>query len=529
MNKIPLKLFKSRDKKGYRNAQGKVVIPAIYDDAHNFSEGLAKVFIENRWGFINTRGKVVIPLQFDTLLSFSDGRAGAYDGKKWGYLDARGRWAIRPAFDDAEPFSEGLASVSKDRRWGWIDLKGRWKIKPAYDETGDFNNGFAWVRKGSRQGWVNTQGQLVPGGRLWSFEFKDNAYPKDFPKRGVLPVCVGKKWGLIDTAGKFILEPRMDSITSVDAGMLLPACENGKAGYLTPDGEWALEPRFEYAGRFTSFGTAEVKLNSMYGIINKKGEWVLPCKYECVILESNGRFSRATMTRKTHIEVTDLHPNGKAMRVRKEKLLEEYIPEYSPPPAPVLSARLSGKAVALGAEERELAERLKLDVSVLEEIKRLTQGPLEALDAFEELDESDASAWSALRSENRSSKEDILPRLRKLLPSTHVAFYSKSSAEDCHEEIAVLARSNPLDIPIFMGTDQTVSGVRQTLGNWMKRHPFDILGAGEDWLEIKFHKTPQPLAPFCRELYNFCPEEIADENEYAAALKKSNRLSFWWD
>ncbi len=65
-----LESFKENNKYGYK-ANGKIVIPAQYDGADEFREGLAFVSKNEKWGFINQQGEVVIPLQYDWyILSF---------------------------------------------------------------------------------------------------------------------------------------------------------------------------------------------------------------------------------------------------------------------------------------------------------------------------------------------------------------------------------------------------------------------------------------------------------------------------
>ena len=85
---------------GYIDREGKEVIPLIYDGAFNFSEGLARVAIEDsgkeKCGYIDTTGKEVIPLIYDGAYSFSEGLAmvGMEDSEgdiKWGYIDMTGK------------------------------------------------------------------------------------------------------------------------------------------------------------------------------------------------------------------------------------------------------------------------------------------------------------------------------------------------------------------------------------------------------------------------------------------------------
>jgi hypothetical protein len=49
------------------------VIPAQFDSAEDFSEGLARVLVDGKYGFINRTGTVVVPPQFKNAGDFSSG------------------------------------------------------------------------------------------------------------------------------------------------------------------------------------------------------------------------------------------------------------------------------------------------------------------------------------------------------------------------------------------------------------------------------------------------------------------------
>lgn len=49
--------FKRDGKYGYNDKDVKEVIPCIYDSAEEFSNGLAKVKLNDRWGYINKKGE----------------------------------------------------------------------------------------------------------------------------------------------------------------------------------------------------------------------------------------------------------------------------------------------------------------------------------------------------------------------------------------------------------------------------------------------------------------------------------------
>jgi len=88
---------------GFIDKAGKYVIKPQFDDAWQFSEGLAPVKLENRWGFIDKAGKYVINHQFDEAWWFSEGLAPVKSGSKWGFIDKAGRYVIRPQFENINP------------------------------------------------------------------------------------------------------------------------------------------------------------------------------------------------------------------------------------------------------------------------------------------------------------------------------------------------------------------------------------------------------------------------------------------
>jgi hypothetical protein len=101
----------SSDKFGFIDKTGKVVIPLKYDLVDLFSEGLAKVTLNNKDGFIDQSGKELIPLKYDRVEWFSEGLAGVELNGKWGFIDKSGKEVIALKYLEAYPFDEGLAEV----------------------------------------------------------------------------------------------------------------------------------------------------------------------------------------------------------------------------------------------------------------------------------------------------------------------------------------------------------------------------------------------------------------------------------
>ncbi|MDH3259320.1 MAG: WG repeat-containing protein, partial [Deltaproteobacteria bacterium] len=66
---------------------------------------------DGRWGFISCAGKIAISPKYDDARDFSEGLAKVKISGKWGYIDRSGNLVIKPAYDDALDFAEGKASV----------------------------------------------------------------------------------------------------------------------------------------------------------------------------------------------------------------------------------------------------------------------------------------------------------------------------------------------------------------------------------------------------------------------------------
>ncbi|MEA5627713.1 WG repeat-containing protein [Nostoc sp. UHCC 0251] len=64
----------------------KGIICQNLEDRYDFSEGLASVMIKDKWGYINKDGKVVISPQFTRVSKFSERLAAACNEDKCGYI-----------------------------------------------------------------------------------------------------------------------------------------------------------------------------------------------------------------------------------------------------------------------------------------------------------------------------------------------------------------------------------------------------------------------------------------------------------
>jgi hypothetical protein len=154
--------------------------------SNSFSEGLVPISIKGKWGFMDRTGKLLIEPKFEDAEDFSEGlapvkvrnpetvwcppdasgnRAGA--GMMYGYIDKTGKMVIPAVFNSAEPFSEGVAAVRKCDQAFFIDNSGKTVIAGDFTYASSFSGGLARVetltKDGSLWAYVNKTGKLVWG------------------------------------------------------------------------------------------------------------------------------------------------------------------------------------------------------------------------------------------------------------------------------------------------------------------------------------------------------------------------------
>ena len=290
-------------KKKYKT--GDVVIPFKYDEAYNFSEGLAMVKLNGKWGFVDKSGKVVVPLKYDFPDDFSEGLATVTLKGKWGFIDKSGKEVVPLKYDAVWKFSEGLACVDLNGKKGFIDKSGNEVVHLKYDVADDFSEGLVWVELNGKKGFIDKSGkEVVPlkydgvgffSEGLAGVELKGKCGFIDksgtevvplkydgvgFFSEGLARVKLNDKWGFIDKSGKEVVPLKYDDVWNFNEG-LAEVELNGKWGFIDKSGTEVVPLKYDKEERFSE-GLACVELNGKWGFIDKSGTEVVPLKYDDV-------------------------------------------------------------------------------------------------------------------------------------------------------------------------------------------------------------------------------------------------------
>ena len=206
-NDIHLYPVRIKDRYGYIDNTGKLVLKAEYAGASRFSEGMAAVQMKpaGKVGFIDEKGKLVIEPQFELADPFSEGMAAVLKAPVWGYIDKSGKMVITPAYASGGRFSDGLAPVASvtgtTASFGYINPKGDFVIAHQYESASPFGDGLAAVRSlGEKVKYIDKTGKTV----IQPQYLTGGDFPRDW-LRWRLNAPEGVRWGFINTDGKMVV------------------------------------------------------------------------------------------------------------------------------------------------------------------------------------------------------------------------------------------------------------------------------------------------------------------------------------
>lgn len=268
-----------------------------YEEAQSFLGDVARVKINGNYGFLQQNGSSLLPCIYPGASAMMGSNAAVDDGEEWhiinrgGYKVARtsepvdymgilvggkipiakdGKYAYTNAglmvpeelpYDYASNYKNGVAAVKKGDKWALVDINENLLTDFIFDDVilDEYQTchsaGVIFVKKDGKYFMANSQGMKI----------SDNAFDdaKLFVSNEPTAVCVGGKWGFVDTAGNWVIEPQYENATAYCIG-LAGVCMEGKWGYISSSGKCMIEPQFEDCLPFTTSGITAVCENGIW-------------------------------------------------------------------------------------------------------------------------------------------------------------------------------------------------------------------------------------------------------------------------
>lgn len=283
---------------GLLDSNTKLLIPCVYDQIGNYSEGYATVTKHNSckesvWGAINSKGEQIIPFNFQYVGNYSDGLFFANRGGKSEYLNASGEVKFNCRKGLGSDFSGGFALIKKRDLIGIINSKGQQVVRPRYVILNQITP-FTYL------GQTNDKSCLIVISNGKSVETDYETIEE--LSNNILKVQNKGLFGIIDArTGKIILPIIYADIQAKENGALfiLKKTKSDKMnentlfdqefyfGLADLSGEILVECKFEEILSFSE-GFAPIRGSYNWGFISKSGELLVPLEYNDVRPFNNG-------------------------------------------------------------------------------------------------------------------------------------------------------------------------------------------------------------------------------------------------
>jgi len=126
-----------------------------------------------------------------------------------------------------------------------------------------------FVNTGGRWGYVDRAGKYIINPQF------DDA--RGFSE-GLAPVRLAEQWGYIDEAGKYVINPQFQDAREFSDGLARVRLGD-EWGYIDKEGKYAVNPQFAEAADFSE-GLARVLLNDRWGFVDKQGKMAINPQYD---------------------------------------------------------------------------------------------------------------------------------------------------------------------------------------------------------------------------------------------------------
>ena len=117
-------------------------------------------------GFKDQDGRIVIPAKYDEVLDFRQGRGFVLTGGKWYVINESGDIVGDNTFYDVRPFCAGLAAVyvksEDDILCAYIDRKGQYVVEPIYKGIiSNYDGNYGRIQNPTEVLFFNSSGDIV--------------------------------------------------------------------------------------------------------------------------------------------------------------------------------------------------------------------------------------------------------------------------------------------------------------------------------------------------------------------------------
>lgn len=265
---------------GFKHEDGRVLVEPRYKFVDQFQNGYCRVLADYyRYGLIDTSGRELIPCIWEDLLQPTEGMVRVQKDGLYGFVGLDGNPSIAPQYRAASNFVEELAVVIYDfdsfsAAYGYINKDNQFVLAPRYEYAYPFQQGYAVVKQYDRYGIINRQGKEVVPIKYQVITSVDTnhlflIFDSDLEKFALFRIQADTYTQLTD----FLYD---DFLAYSDGYYVFQ--KGDKQGYINVRGKECFG-LYDMADQFRD-GFAMVRQGNHYGILNERGSLVVPCIYD---------------------------------------------------------------------------------------------------------------------------------------------------------------------------------------------------------------------------------------------------------
>ncbi len=279
---------------GFMDEIGKVSIPAQYEAASAFYDGLAIVAKHNFYGLINKKNEPIVSIKYLDI-TFNDNGFILEDSVGFFLSDMQGKFLQKEPMQ-WEELQQTLAALnwqeatsSEDKKSLYelverngkkgLNKNGKVLLQPKFDEIiTSPESVLILAKQGKGLSYFDSTGKrLEINGLEWFLNAPELA---NFSNEGIAVFSKSTKLGLMDTKGKVLVKNVYDGAQVVFGG-LWPVQQKGKWGLISLDGKVVLPFEQQKILPFPPFGFL-VEKESGLGLIDTAGKWLLQPEYKTI-------------------------------------------------------------------------------------------------------------------------------------------------------------------------------------------------------------------------------------------------------
>jgi len=201
----------------------------------------------------------------------------------------------------------------------------------------------------------------------------------------------------------------------------------------------------------------------------------------------------------------------------------------------------AGNHIVLSHHAEELARILQFDHRVFMIVKDAMPDHAHHVHRLIGYDENgyQIKAAGIMVSVQKEKTDQILSLLRKkLAPLHYMSFIVEKDQGVKTDKIGIIKGNDQYEILRIMhtyGDENEISNqdIIDRLKEWAKKSSFDIIGADNDWVEIRFKTLPKDLCAFAEEVDELSPGAVMQGpgsiKELIREIQSTHRLLLTWD